>query len=38
MKSVTDTRVSEQYVKHQSSTLLGDTKSTQVLWSWCRWK
>jgi hypothetical protein len=29
MEHVTDTTVSERYDEHQSSTLLGDTKSTQ---------
>jgi len=28
-KNVTDAKVSERYDEHQSSTLLGDTKSTQ---------
>jgi hypothetical protein len=28
-KNVTDAKVSERYVEHQSSTLLGDTKSAQ---------
>ena len=29
---VTDTKVSKRYVERQSSTLLGDTKSTQLQW------
>ena len=34
--NATDAKVSEPNVEHQSSTLVGDTKSpqTQVLWSW----